>query len=305
MSKIVFCGCCEVGVYILNNLLADGVQIDYIISLTPEQSEKFCISGYYDYREIASEHQIKNYIPKSYNLKNKDDINFFKSNNFDLMIQGGWQRLFPSDVLNTLSIGAIGIHPSPDLLPKGRGRSPLNWSLIQNKKRQLLHIFLISDGVDDGEIIDYEYFEINSFDNIKTLYYKNSIITYRLLKNNLDKILAKNLVFKKQIGDASYFSKRTPQDSRILWNEMDVTEIYNLVRASTRPYPGAFTSNSNNNEKMYIWNAQIFDHSIIYSDSKIGEVVEIFDNDLIINCLGGLLLVTDFDGKVSKNDILI
>ena len=44
---------------------------------------------------------------------------------------------FPEEILNTLSIGALGLHGSADMLPKGRGRSPMNWSLIEGKKRFL------------------------------------------------------------------------------------------------------------------------------------------------------------------------
>jgi len=302
MKKIVFCACCEVGLPLLKKLLKDSVRIDYIVSFTKEQDDKFSISGYFDYSDIAKEYNIKQYIPKSYNFKDNDDLYFFKENKFDLIIQGGWQRLFPELVLNEISIGAIGVHTSPDLLPKGRGRSPLNWSLILDKKRQFLHMFLIKNGVDDGDIIDYEYFEINHFDDIKTLYYKNSLVTYRLFQKNLTNILDNKIEFKKQKGEPSYFLKRTAEDGKIDWNNMDIDNIYNLIRALTKPYPGAFTYHKN--KKVLIWKAQIFDRSLIYPNASYGEVVEKFNNDLIVNCLGGLLLISIYDAELNDGDIL-
>ncbi|MBK8606779.1 MAG: hypothetical protein IPN82_08085 [Chitinophagaceae bacterium] len=105
------------------------------------------------------------------------------------MIQGGWQRLFPEEILETISIGAIGIHGSSELLPKGRGRSPINWSIIQNKKRFIIQYFLIKAGVDDGDIFYFESFDINEWDTCRTLYYKNSIVTKRVLVKWIPELL--------------------------------------------------------------------------------------------------------------------
>ena len=79
-------------------------------------------------------------------------------------------------------------------------------------------------------------------------------------------------------------------------------EIYNLIRAVTRPYPGAFSFNKN--QKLSIWNAQPFDTKIIYQ-SQPGEIVEKFSTgDFVVNCIDGLLLITDYDGEVNVGDIL-
>ena len=225
-------------------------------------------------------------------MKNEEDIEFFSEENFDLMIVGGWQRLFPESVLDTLKIGAIGGHGSSDFLPKGRGRSPLNWSLIEGKKRFILQWFLIEPGIDDGKIFASADFDILPSDTIKTLYQKNSIVTKLALMENIPRLLNGSCEFKEQLGVPSYYPKRSPEDGFINWEEMDVWEIANLIRALTKPYPGAYGFLG---QKQYrIWRSQVFDTRIKYPEAGYGQVVDKYGEDLIINCRGGLLLVDEY-----------
>ncbi|HBH11763.1 MAG TPA: hypothetical protein DDX29_01370 [Clostridiales bacterium] len=302
-AQIVMCGCCEVGYYLIQDLIKDGVKFSYFVTLTPEQGKQHNVSGYKDFRPLAEKYNIPVYYPKEYSLNSIDDMKFFSDNRFDLLIQGGWQRLFPDSVINTLSIGAIGVHGSSDYLPKGRGRSPLNWSLIEGKKRFIMHLFFIRAGVDDGDVFDSEAFDINEFDTIETLYYKNYLVTRKMLIRSLPKIIDGNVTVKKQIGQPSYYPKRTPEDGKINWEDMDVYEIYNFVRAQTRPYPGAYAEIHG---KMYkIWHCQVFDTRITYPEAEYGQCVEyLFDkNTMIVNCRGGLLLVDDYEEMTDFHDV--
>ena len=188
-AKIVMCGCCEVGYYLVQDLINAGVKFSYFVILTPEQAQQYNVSGYRDFHPLAEKYSIPVYYPEEYSLSSTEDVNFFNDHRFDLLIQGGWQRLFPDNILNTLKIGAIGVHGSSDYLPKGRGRSPLNWSLIEGKKRFIMHLFFIRAGVDDGDVLDTEAFDINEFDSIETLYYKNYLVTRKMLIRSLLEIV--------------------------------------------------------------------------------------------------------------------
>ena len=63
------------------------------------------------------------------------------------------------------------------MLPRGRGRSPISWSILQNRKRIVWNLFRIVPGVDDGPILESETFDINEWDDIETLGFKCSIVT--------------------------------------------------------------------------------------------------------------------------------
>ena len=293
MKNLVMCGCHIGGKDVISNLLKNNYTFEYFVCLTPQQAEHHKVSGYFDYRQLAQDYNIPCYIPKTYSLKHEHDVEFFKKHNFDLIIQGGWQRLFPSNILSTLKIGALGLHGSSNYLPKGRGRSPLNWSLIENKDRFLMHLFIITPGVDDGDVIDVLSFDINQFDDIKTLYYKYSIVYRQLLLKNLPNILTGQVTTLPQIGKPSYYEKRSPKDGKLDWEVMDLKVIYNAIRAQTHPYPGAFAEV--NGKVMKIWAAHPFDTRINYPNHAYGSIVETLDDYLLIRCLDGLLLVTQYE----------
>jgi methionyl-tRNA formyltransferase len=307
-KKIVMCGCLEAGWESVKGLLENGISFTYFVLIAKEKAEEQKVAGYRDFSDLAKQYNIPIYYVQKYSMKSEKDLAFFQQNKFDLLVQGGWQRLFPDEILQTLSIGAIGIHGSSEFLPKGRGRSPINWSLIEGKKRFIIHYFIIKAGVDDGDVFHYEMFDINEWDTCKTLYYKNAIITQKILLNFIPKLLKNDFIIYPQEGEASYYPKRTEKDGQIDWTK-NVFEIYNFIRALTKPYPGAFSFV--NNERIFIWQAQPFDTRITYHQSKEGEVVAVFVNgDFIVNCNSGLLLVTNYDsneiifkGLVLKNNI--
>lgn len=294
-KRLVMCGCHEGGYQAIEGLITAGYKFDAFVCLTPEQAAKYQISGYFDYRKLASEINVPVYVPESYSLDNDADINFFSEGKFDLMIQGGWQRLFPESVLSTLAIGAFGLHGSSDLLPKGRGRSPMNWSIIEGRRRFLMHLFVIKPGVDDGDVIAVQDFDITDFDDIETLYFKYSLVYRNLMLTCLPEVLSGSFKTMPQRGIPSYYPKRSEEDGRIDWEEFDVWQIYNFVRGQTKPYPGAFATIGD--REIRIWRCRPFDTRIRYENYAYGVVVEEFAGRLIINCRGGLLLVDDWEPR--------
>ena len=169
----------------------------------------------------------------------------------------------------------------------------MNWSLIEGKRRFLMHLFMMKPGIDDGDIIEIQDFDISDFDDIETLYFKYGLVYKQLLINSLPKILNGTLKTIPQHGLPSFYPKRKAEDGLINWEDLDVWQIYNFVRAQTRPYPGAFAKIG---EKMVrIWRCRPFDTRIRFDEAKYGTVVEKFCGKLVVKCRGGLLLLDDWE----------
>ena len=118
----------------------------------------------------------------------------------------------------------------------------------------------------------------------------------RLLKQHLPTLLSgkEKLTPQPTNVEPTYYPKRTPQDGIIDWNK-STEEIYNLIRAVTHPFPGAFSFLSKS--KVYIWQAQPFDTKILYPDKLNGEIVEVFHNNkFVVKTSDSSLLVTEFEG---------
>ncbi len=294
MNKIVLCGIQEQGKDIIKFLFDNGIMVSNIVTISKDVAIKNKVDEtWVSYEDISKELNIPIYYAKSYSFKHEDDLSYFLDNSFDILLLGGWQRLITEDIIRSIKICAIGQHGSPEFLPSGRGRSPLNWSIILGKRRLVWHLFKLEPGIDNGDIIDHQIFQINDIDTCKTIYYKVSVSVKYMLLRSIPKLLDGSLIFKKQVGIPTYFDKRVPEDGRINWSS-DVSDVYNLVRGITKPYPGAFTEDKG--KKIMIWSSQIWDEFLdFYNNKEYGEIVEVFDNDFVVKCYGGLLLITEHD----------
>jgi len=296
-SSVVMVACCELGEFLLPRLAQASVAIAHIVTINERTAAAANVAGYVDLRPLAESLEIPISQAATYGLDSPADVEFFKSKRFDLLIQGGWQRLIPVEILSTLRVGAVGVHGSADLLPKGRGRSPMNWSIIEGRKRFVMQYFLMTPGADDGAVFDEVDFDITPFDTIRTMYFKNAVATTRVLTTRVSHLLDGTATLRPQIGNPTSYPKRSPDDGWIDWEELDVWRIHDLVRALTRPYPGAF--GTIDGKVTRIWRAQVFDTRIRYPAAAYGEVVERFGQALIVNCRGGLLLVEEYEATAT------
>lgn len=292
---IVYTACTENGYEILRHLLDLGIPFAEIVTISPDMAERNQVSGYQSYANIADRNEIPIYYPETFEMDSEHDHQHFEYIDADLMLVMGWQRLIPEAVLNTLTHGALGVHGSAYGLPKGRGRSPMNWSLIEGCSRFLHSVIRLTSDADAGNIVGTKKFDITPHDNIRTLYYKNVIATQNILADSLVSILQGEVELTQQKGEATYYPKRNPEDGAICWKEQTQT-IYNLIRAVGKPYPGAFTEYKS--ERIFIWDAIPFSDDFVF-DSSPGTIVQVFETtgDFVVKTADGSLLVRDWEAS--------
>ncbi|MFC1606567.1 methionyl-tRNA formyltransferase [Candidatus Latescibacterota bacterium] len=290
----------------LSYLLNNGIKIDSIITVSAKQANDHDVSGYYDFHQLAEENGLDLYEVNRFDLKSPEDVQFFQDKGYDILLVSGWQRLVPDNILSTLAIGAVAEHGSAEYLPRGRGRSPINWSIIQNRKRFVLHIFFADAGADSGKIIDKEVIQINDNDDIYSVYSKISLSSGKLFKKNIPNLLNGTWTpLKEALIEPTYFPKRTEKDDLICWDQSTL-DIYNKVRASTKPYPGA-KSRINGGENITIWKAQPYDFHMDDFSNDFGEILEIFpDSSFVVKTGDGNLLIREYEcyGTINRGDIL-
>ncbi len=292
MPKLAFAGTKTTTYECMQGVLQDGYTIDLLVTLTPEQGSKSHVAGYMDLTVFAAKHKIAMYHPKIYALKSAEDQQALLAQKIDCLLVIGWQRLIPAWWLDALSIGAFGMHGSPEPLPRGRGRSPMNWALLQGKTSFLTHLFRYDVGVDSGMIVGMQKFDINLWDDCNTLHMKNRIAMNRLLQVHLPHLLAGTAAYTPQPTDIAptYYPKRTAEDGCIVWDNMDMETLYNHVRCQTHPFPGAFSYLDGAAQRFYFWKIHPFDSHLIFHNARPGVVVEVFHDDSF--------LVAVWDGSV-------
>ena len=306
--KIVLFGTKDTTLNIAKYIKSYISDISLIVTIDEKVLEKNHIAGYSALDDFGEKNNIPIYKALDYSLNDSKTMDFFKCNQFDIGISMGWQRLIPEHVLNAFKFGIFGFHGSCGYLPFGRGRSPLNWSLINGDHRFIMNLFKYDEMADSPNVYKNIVFEINSFDTIKTLQYKSLIVSKRLIADLLKDYEKGSIDISKSSKDfGSWYPKRTPEDGKIDFKHRTDT-IYNLIRGVRKPFPGAFCYNSiQEHEKVIIWSAVPFDKILDFSQYTPGEVVDIFDNNVIVRTVDGSLLIKEYQsGKMLRmGDVLL
>ena len=280
--------------------------IDCIITVDEKKVSTQQISGFYSLDDFAGRNNIKLFKVENYSMQDDKSRSFFNDNTFEIAICMGWQRLIPEYVLNRFSVGIFGFHGSCGYLPFGRGRSPLNWSVINGDTRFILNLFKYDSGVDSPNVYQNRTFEITVHDDIRTLQYKNMLCSFEMIGNLLDDYQKNRIVIKTASKDFdSLYPKRTPNDGKIDFRSK-TRDLYNLVRGVTSPFPGALCYNRTSGEKVMIWKIIPFDQVINFSDYAVGEVVAVFDGKPVVRTIDGSVLIERYDSKkqIETSDIL-
>src|SRR5690349_13955899 len=128
--------------------------VKHLITMDPAGGAKHEVADYADLADWARGQGIQLYQVTQYSLKNQHDQENINSLNIDIAFVMGWQRLIPNEILSRLGVGAFGMHGSSVNLPVGRGRSPMNWSIIEGRRMFYTNLFKYDPGVDSGDIVD-------------------------------------------------------------------------------------------------------------------------------------------------------
>ncbi|HSD50059.1 MAG TPA: formyltransferase family protein, partial [Candidatus Methylomirabilis sp.] len=170
----------------------------------------------------------------------------------DLILSFYYRRLLCSATLAIPRLGAINLHGS--LLPKYRGRAPLNWVLIHGETITGVTLHYMDALADHGDIIVQRSVPIEMEDTALTLSGKLTAEARVLLAETYPLILAGRAPrIPQDHAAATTFGRRTPADGVIDWSR-SAWEIYNLIRAVTRPFPGAFTFLRD--RRVFLWRAR-------------------------------------------------
>lgn len=302
--KVVVFGVKDTSENIVEFIHQNICPVDLVITISREVLNRNKVAGFKGLSVLTEKFGIPVHEADSYFLTDDKTQNFLKENTFEIGISMGWQRLIPESVLNAFQFGIYGFHGNAGYLPFGRGRSPLNWSIILGDTRFNLNLFRYDAKADSPNIFATEMFSITPHDDIRTAQYKNMICSKNLIRKLLKAYEAGTITIRTESRDFdSWFQKRTAVDGKIDFHAR-TREIYNLIRGVAAPFPGAFAMLGNT--QVTIWQAHPFDEMIDFSGFAPGEVIDIFDNKLIIRTVDGSLLIDQYEttATIQVGDIL-
>ena len=159
----------------------------------------------------------------------------------DLIFSFYYRSMLPMSLLRHARLGAFNMHGS--LLPKYRGRAPLNWAILKGERETGVTLHEMVEKPDAGRIVDQQAVPIGPDDTALEVFHRMTDAAEAVLKRNLPSLVKGEPRFKpNDLSRGSYYGRRRPDDGRIDWSK-SAQEIHNLVRAVAPPFPGAFDEN--------------------------------------------------------------
>lgn len=198
----------------------------------------------------------------------------------DVIFSFYYRHMLSDEILSLAPQGGFNLHGS--LLPRYRGRAPVNWALVNGETETGATLHKMVKRPDAGDIVGQQKVTIADNDTALTLHKKVLEAAQVVLKEQLPKLKNGTATFTRQDeSQASYFGRRTAADGEILWHK-SAKEINNLVRAVTEPYPGAFSYLGQ--RKLIVWRSRVLDTQ---HDKQPGTVLS--TSPLVIACGEGAL----------------
>ncbi len=246
-KKVIVFGCQQIAVDSMEIMLKKGIEIQAIITYELPLDKKY---GYASVKELALKKKIPLYEPEKIN---KEFIQIIKNYNPDLILSIYYRKIFPPDLLKIPRLGCVNIHPG--LLPYYRGPIPTFWALINGEKEFGVTLHYMDKGIDTGDIIAQTKIRIYDKDTGFTLNNKAMKAGTALFTRYLEKIINRSAKTKKQKkNEWSYFGKFSESLAIINWRKEN-RDIFNQVRASTKPFSGCLTSVLD--KKIIIWKVKV------------------------------------------------
>jgi len=218
----------------IESLLAHGYEIVGVFTHADSKNENLWFRSV---AELAARKNLPVFAP--------DDINHplwlqrIRELAPEVLFSFYYRKLVSKDLLEIPTHGCFNLHGS--LLPKYRGRAPANWAILNGETETGVTLHYMTVRPDAGDIVGQRKVTIKPTDDARTLNLNLVDAALPLLDECLPLIRAgKTPRTPQDEAAASYFGRRKPEDGEIDWSHT-AQQVANLVRAVTRPYPGAFT----------------------------------------------------------------
>ncbi len=232
--RILFFGYSEVGYECLSLLLA---RRDHVVALITHEDNPHEKIWFKTPAVAAREHDIPVFTPDKVNTP--EWIERITAMHADLILSVYYRNMIGARILALPRLGAFNMHGS--LLPKYRGRAPINWAVLHGEPRIGMTLHRMVKAADAGAIVDQEGVDLGPRDTAEQAFRKVLPCARRVLERQIDALLAGTARETPQDDtQATYFTGRKPEDGRIAWTQTS-RQVFNLIRAVTDPYSGAFT----------------------------------------------------------------
>ena len=300
--KIVFMGTPDFSLQPLKSLVEAGHDVRLVLTREDKKRNRGELSPT-PVKELAQELNIPVLTPSK--MKDEALIERLKSENADFFVVVAYGKILPKEILDIPKLGCINIHAS--LLPEYRGAAPIQWSIIDGKKKTGITTMLMDEGLDTGDILKQYELPITDDETGGSLFDKLAILGGEAIA---DTIANFDSITPTPQGEATteYDKMISKQMGEIDFNK-SATEIERLIRGMN-PWPSAYTKYEG--KVLKIWEAEVAGNISelpnINLSENYGKIYSI-NKDIFIICNNSVLKVLSLqlEGKkrMSAKDFLL
>lgn len=264
----------EIGCVGLEALLEAGFDVPVVFTHADDPAEN---RWFRSVAEVATSHGIPVWAPED--IHHEMWVRKIRDAEPDVLFSLYWRRLVRPEILSIPRLGGLNLHGS--LLPRYRGRCPINWTILEGETETGVTLHHMTPRADEGDIVGQRRFPIGPDDTAYSVHLRTAREASELLAEVLPAI--RDGVAPRTPQDeakATYRGARTPADGRIDWSR-SARSVRDLVRAVTRPYPGAFSHVGG--RKCFFWAVE--ETPEVPADARPGTVVS--SSPVVVACGDG------------------
>ena len=239
-------------------------------------------------KKVAMEHNIPVYQPEKIRL----DYEFLKEINPDIIITLAYGQIVPQGVLDIPKYGCLNLHGS--LLPKYRGASPIQASLINNEEVTGVTLMEMTAKMDAGRMYAKKEVVIDEDDNSTTLFNKISAAAGDLILEKLEDYIDGKLPGIEQNEEEVTVCHIIKPEQEKLSFDLSVKELYGWIRALADEPGGYFLLND---EKFKVYKSKIINDKVT---NQVGEIIQADKHGLILQCKDGQLSLLEVQRQGKK-----
>lgn len=300
--KIVFMGTPDFSLQPLKKLIEAGHYVSLVLTREDKKRNRGELSPT-PVKELAQELNIPVLTPSR--MKDEALLERLNSEKADFFVVVSYGKILPKEILDMPKFGCINIHAS--LLPEYRGAAPIQWSIIDGKKKTGITTMLMDEGLDTGDILKQYELPIADNETGGSLFEKLALLGGEAIVDTIDNF--NNITPKKQGESTTGYAKMISKSMGDIDFNKSAIEIERLIRGMN-PWPSAYTNYMG--KVLKIWEAKVAENISELPNIKLNEnygKIYSFNNRIFIICNSSVLEVMSLQlegkKKMSAKDFLL
>ena len=213
-------GTCDFSSKFLREVIKSKHKLKAVFTQRPKPKGRGMKEEMSEVHKLALSNNLEVFTPKT--LRSEESFKIISEIEADAIIVVSYGFIIPKNILDLKKHGCINVHPSD--LPKYRGPSPMQYTIMNGETETAVCIMQMDEGVDTGDIIFKEKINIDYETDLSSLeeisFRTGSKMLIDVLDNlEIDSSYVKKISYEQTETGVSLTQKITKEMGKINWGD--------------------------------------------------------------------------------------